>query len=116
VAAVVVGADVVQLLYKGAAYPGLAHIVTVMALGALASALGLAANNGLSAIDRPDVNFKASLFALAVALAVVGALVGPCQVLGAAYGFLAGNVAGAAARCWAFFRLTAAAPGQGGEA
>jgi O-antigen/teichoic acid export membrane protein len=105
-AAVFVGGDdVMALLYHGSQYEGHDHTVAVLALAMLASALGMPASNGLTAVERPDVVFKVSLVAVGLSVALVPFLVAEWGVTGAAYGFLAGNVAGSLGRWIAFTAL-----------
>jgi O-antigen/teichoic acid export membrane protein len=99
----VAGEDVMRLLYHGSQYQGHGHAVAVLALGMLAAALGTPASNALAAVGRPDLVFKAGLFAVGLTVVLVPCLVAGWGVTGAAYGFLAGNLAGSLGR-WAEFR------------
>ena len=76
-----------------------------LALAMLASAVGMPASNGLAAMERPEVIFKIGLFAVALSVVLVPSLVVGWGVVGAAYGFLAGNVAGSVGRWVAFEAL-----------
>jgi len=83
------------LLYRGGAIRGAwAKPSQCWPLAMLAAALGMPASNGLAAVERPDVVFKVGLVAVALSLVLVPCLVLGWGVTGAAYGFLAGNVAG----------------------
>jgi len=101
----VAGEDIMDVLYDGSQYQGHGHAVAVLALAMLATALGMPASNGLAAAERPDVVFKVSLIAVAVSVVLVPALVAAWGLVGAAYGFLAGNVAGSVGRWLAFSTL-----------
>jgi O-antigen/teichoic acid export membrane protein/serine/threonine-protein kinase RIO1 len=99
------GDEVMDLLYDGPQYDGHGHTVAVLALAMLATALGMPASNALTAIERPDAIFKVGLVAVALTAVLVPCLVAGWDVRGAAYGFLAGNMAGAAGRWLAFEAL-----------
>jgi O-antigen/teichoic acid export membrane protein len=96
------GEHVMRFLYPGNEYEGNGHTVTVLALALLASAVGMPASNALESIERPREVFWAGLFAAVLTAALVWSLVAGWGLLGAAYGFLAGNVAGAAGLWVAF--------------
>ncbi|HVS40202.1 MAG TPA: hypothetical protein VMS17_31885 [Gemmataceae bacterium] len=95
------GEAVMALLYRGQ-FGGHGATVTVLALAMLAAALGMPASNGLAAVERPDLIFKAGLVAVALIVVLIPFLVAAWGVPGAAYGFLAGNVVASAGR-WAAF-------------
>jgi O-antigen/teichoic acid export membrane protein len=99
------GEDVMRLLYHGKAYQGHGHTVTVLALALLATSVGMPASSALASIERPRANFWAGLFAAIVTVCLVWWLVVGWGLLGAAYGFLAGNVAGTVGRWVAFLAL-----------
>jgi O-antigen/teichoic acid export membrane protein len=99
------GEDVMRLLYHGKAYQGHGHTVTVLALALLATSVGMPAASALSSIERPRANFWAGLFAAIVTVSLVWWLVVGWSLLGAAYGVLAGNVAGAVGRWVALLAL-----------
>lgn len=96
------------LLYGGSKYAGQGHTVTVLALACLMSAVGMPASNALVALKRPDTTFWAGLIPAVISIVLVWSLVNTWGVIGAAYGFLAGNVAFAAgqwiALLWALSR------------
>jgi O-antigen/teichoic acid export membrane protein len=96
------GEDVMGLLYHGPQYEGHGHAISILALAMLASALGVPASNGLAAVERPDVIFKIGLVAVGLSLLLVPCLVVGWGELGAAYGFLAGNVVGSVGRWIAY--------------
>jgi O-antigen/teichoic acid export membrane protein len=99
------GDDLMALLYRGEHYEGHGHTITVLALAMLAAALGMPASNGLAAIEWPDVIFKVGLVTVLLSVVLVPFLVAGWGVTGAAYGFLAGNVAGSLGRWLAFSAL-----------
>jgi O-antigen/teichoic acid export membrane protein len=99
------GEDILSLLYSGNQYEGHGHAVTILALAMLASALGMPASNGLAAVERPEVIFKIGLVAVGLSVFLGPWLVDSWGVVGAAYGFLAGNVAGSVGRWMAFSAL-----------
>jgi O-antigen/teichoic acid export membrane protein len=66
------------------------------------------ADHGLRAVERPRVNFEASLVSLVVTAAVTLCLLGPYGLVGAAVGLVAGEVAGGLIRWSAFWRFTRA--------
>ena len=86
------GEHVMRLLYHDNEYEGNGQTVTVLA----------PASNALESIERPQEVFWAGLFAVVLTAALVWWLVAGWGLLGAAYGFLAGNVAGAAGLWVAF--------------
>jgi O-antigen/teichoic acid export membrane protein len=98
VAALFIGDDVMTLLYHGSQYEGYGHTVAVLAFATLVSALGMPASNALAAVERPRLIFSSGLVAVGLTVVVVPFLVAYWGVAGAAYGFLAGNLAGAVGR------------------
>jgi O-antigen/teichoic acid export membrane protein len=105
VAIFVGGDELMSVLYHGQLYEGHGHTVEVLALAMLAAALGMPASIGLAALERPEVIFKVGLVAVGLTVVLVPCLVLPWGVTGAAYGFLAGNVAGSVGRWLAFSAL-----------
>lgn len=94
-----------NLLYHGRQYEGHGGTVAVLTLAMLATALGISPNSGLMAVGRSDVVFKLGLLGLGVSVVLVPGLVFPWGLTGAACAFLAGNLAGSAARWLAFLTL-----------
>ncbi len=90
---VLFGGELVQLLY-GNGYADNGHTIALAAAAALASALGHPAGYGLLAMERANVCFSLRVFALSVTFLVTFCLIGPLGVTGAAYGLLAGSLAG----------------------
>jgi O-antigen/teichoic acid export membrane protein len=99
------GEDVMRLLYHGQQYEGHGHTVTVLALAMLASAVGMPAANGLATIERPDAVFRTALFAVVLSVVLMWFMVAEWGLAGAAYGFLAGNLAASVGRWVAFLAL-----------
>jgi O-antigen/teichoic acid export membrane protein len=95
------GGWLLRLIY-GPLYAGQQLTIGLLACASLASAMGMGPNHGLYALERPDVDLKANLLALAVMLVVTASLVGHFQLVGVATGLLAGNAAGTALR-WAVY-------------
>ena len=96
-----IGGEIVSLLY-GSEYAGYRMVIAVLAVAVLGRALGMAAYNGLRAVERPDVNLKTNLLGLAVTVGLCTVLTMQHGVLGAACGLAAGDVAAATLR-WAAF-------------
>jgi O-antigen/teichoic acid export membrane protein len=103
--ALFVADDVMRLLYPGKEYEGQGRAVAVLAVALLASAVGTPASIALASMERA----RAFVWASSVGAAVTGVLVWLLMVewglLGAAYGFLAGNVAGSVGRWVAFLTI-----------
>ncbi len=103
------GGQIVALLF-GSEFAGNGHVVAVLGLSSLVAALGIPAGDGLRAMERPDVNFVASLMGFFVALVGAAVLIVPCKVPGVAYGLLAGTAVASTARCIMAFRIAAPQP------
>ena len=101
-AVVFAGDDVMRLLYPGKDYEGHGHTLTVLAVALLASAIGTPVSNALAVMERPRAIVWASLVGAVLTAVLVWRLTIAWGLAGAAYGFLAGNVAGAVGR-WAAF-------------
>ena len=99
------GKDVMQLLYHGKEYEGQGQTITVLALAALVSAVGLPASIALASMERPRPFVWAGSVGVVVTVVLVWYLMGEWGLVGAAYGFLAGNVAGSVGRWVAFLVL-----------
>jgi O-antigen/teichoic acid export membrane protein len=108
--AIFLGGDtLMSLVYRGPEYDGRGHVVAVLAIAMLPTAAGAPASNALASMERPQAIVWATSAGTAVTLAAIWILSIEWGLLGAAYGFLAGNVAGAAAR-WAAFLIVLARP------
>jgi hypothetical protein len=99
------GEDLMRLLYHGEQYEGHGHTVTVLALAMLASAVGMPASNGLATIERPDAVFRTALFAVVLSVVLIWFMVTEWGLVGAPYGFLAGNLTASVGRWVAFLTL-----------
>ena len=99
------GEDIMRLLYHGKEYEGQGHTVAVLAVALLASAVGFPASNALASMERA----RAIVWASSVGAVITGVLVWLLMVewglVGAAYGFLLGNVAATVGRWVAFLTL-----------
>ena len=99
------GDDAMGLLYPGKGYELHGHTVTVLAVALLASAVGTPASVALASMERP----RAIVWAGAVGVVITGVLVWlltiEWELVGAAYGFLCGNVAATVGRWAAFLSL-----------
>ena len=96
------GERAMLFLFHGSHYEGQGHTLLVLALALLASAVGMPAASALATIERSYAIFWASLIATVATVVPVSLLVLKWGLVGAAYGLLAGNVAGTLAR-WAAF-------------
>jgi O-antigen/teichoic acid export membrane protein len=94
--------DQLLILLYGGDYSGQGRAVAVLALALLASAIGMPASNALAALEHPRTIFWAGLIGAAITVVLVSTLVSAWGVIGAAYGFLAGNIVGSVGRCAAF--------------
>jgi O-antigen/teichoic acid export membrane protein len=103
---IVFGGRLAGLLF-GSGFAVHGDIIALLSLGVLATALGIPSGDGLRVTERADVNFKAALIGLSVTLTLTASLVFRFGVLGAATGLLAGCSVSSAAKCAAFFTLTA---------
>jgi O-antigen/teichoic acid export membrane protein len=99
------GEDVMRLLYHGKEYAGHGHTVMVLALAQLASALGMPATFSMQSMERPQAIVLASSVGAVFTVVLVWSLMIEWGLLGAAYGFLAGNIAGTMGRWIAFLAL-----------
>jgi O-antigen/teichoic acid export membrane protein len=100
------GEAAMRLLYSGKVYQGHGHTVTVLALALLATSVGMPAGSALSSIKCPRANFWAGLLGAVVTVCLVPWFVVGWSLLGAAYGFLGGNVVASAGRWVVFLTLT----------
>jgi O-antigen/teichoic acid export membrane protein len=99
------GEGVLRLLYHGDPYVGHGHTLLILALAMLLMAIGMPAGGALSSMQRPREVFWTGLFGAVVTILLVWQLAAEHDVLGAAYGFLAGNAARSAARLVVFVAL-----------
>jgi O-antigen/teichoic acid export membrane protein len=99
------GENLMGLLYHSKEYAGHGQTVMVLALAQLASALGMPATNALQAMERPQAIVWASSGGAVLTVVLVWCLMIDWGLSGAAYGFLAGNAAGAVGRWVALLTL-----------
>jgi O-antigen/teichoic acid export membrane protein len=105
---ILVGGDtLMRAVYHGPEYGGQGHVVTVLAIAMMITATGAPASNALASMERPQAIVLATSVGTAVTVVAVWILSIECGLVGAAYGFLAGNVTGAAARWIAFLAVLA---------
>jgi O-antigen/teichoic acid export membrane protein len=108
--AILFGGDMLMyVVYHEPEYGGQGHVVTVLAVAMMVTAAGAPASNALASMERPQAIVLATSVGTAVTLAAIWILSVEWGLLGAAFGFLAGSVAGAAAR-WAAFLIVLARP------
>jgi O-antigen/teichoic acid export membrane protein len=106
--AILFGGDLLmRLVYHEPEYGGQGHVVAVLAVAMMVAAAGAPASNALASMERPQAIVLAASVGTAVSLAAIWILSVEWGLLGAAYGFLVGNVAGAAARWAAFLTVLA---------
>lgn len=106
--AIFVGGDtLMRIVYHGPEYGGRSHVVTILAVAVMAGAAGAPASNALASMKRPQVIVLATSVGTMVTLVAIWILSIKWGLVGAALGFLAGNVAGSAARWVAFLAVLA---------
>jgi len=99
VVALLFGEQIAVLVF-GAQFAGAGPIVGVLSLSVLATSAGVAAGNGLWAMERPSANFVADLASLLVVIGATVAFVPRFGPLGAAIATLAGTSTDAVVRLW----------------
>ncbi|QDT14144.1 oligosaccharide flippase family protein [Alienimonas californiensis] len=102
------GGTLLRQIY-GAEFAGAGSAIRVLGLAPLAWSFIVAFEAGLSAIDRPDLSFRAILVGLIVTAAGAAALSGPFGPAGAAAGLALGAAVSAAVLAFDFLRLTSIA-------
>jgi len=90
----------IALLVFGPQFAGAGPIIGVLSLSVLANSAGVAAGNGLWAMERPSANFVADLVSLLVVIGATIVLVPRFGPLGAAISTLAGTSTDAVVRLW----------------
>jgi O-antigen/teichoic acid export membrane protein len=86
------------LIVYGAKYHGAGPIIAVLSAATLLDALGLTANNGLWAIDRPAANVPSDIVQTIVTLGMALWFVLPLGPLGIAIAMVIGRTVGATVR------------------
>jgi O-antigen/teichoic acid export membrane protein len=102
VAVVIAGDTVIRMLYPGPEFEGQGQILAVLAAALLASSLGMPATNALASMERAREFFWTVSFTAVLMTLFVWRLTSAWGLTGAAYGFLLGNMIGAAVR-WTTF-------------
>jgi len=87
----------------GAKYQAAGPIIGVLSIATILDGLGLTANNGLWAIDRPAANFPADIAQLIFTLGAALWLVFPFGAMGIAVAIVVGRAAGTSVR-WIVLR------------
>ena len=95
----------ILVLVFGPEFSELGPTLAVLAFALLASIVGMGPDNGLRAIERPDVNFVASLIGLGVSVIAAGVMIPWWGILGGAGGLLIGTFIAAGVRCFVFARI-----------
>jgi O-antigen/teichoic acid export membrane protein/tRNA A-37 threonylcarbamoyl transferase component Bud32 len=104
--AVMLGGELaIGLLFHGQGYSGHGHIITVLAVGVMMAAVGSTASNALACMERPRAIVWAALVGAVLTIVLVWSSARAWGLIGAAYGLLGGNAAGALARWFAFFAV-----------
>jgi O-antigen/teichoic acid export membrane protein len=98
----VAGEPAMRLLFPAMAYEGIGRILEVLALAALASAVGVPASIALAGADRARAVAAVMVATAVLNVVLVWALITQWGLLGAAYGVLASEIVGSAGR-WAVF-------------
>jgi O-antigen/teichoic acid export membrane protein len=102
----VAGGWLVSMLYAGSEFAGRGHLVSVLALKMSVNAISVPLSHGLRAMNRPDLNFRATAASLLVTV-VAGLLLVPTYgVLLGAYAMLLGALSGIALRILLFAQLS----------
>ena len=102
-AVLVAGDTTLRFLYQGNEFEGLGHTLTVLIVGMSVGALALPPSNALAVMERGRAIFITGILAAALTVVFVTLFTIRWGLLGAASGWLAGNVAGAVGRWVAFF-------------
>jgi O-antigen/teichoic acid export membrane protein len=89
--ALALGSEYVIGFFFGDAFTGQQAAVTVFAVATVIEAIGVPADAGLWAIERPNVGFYVNLVSLVAALVVAVLLIPSLGVLGAIWGLAVGK-------------------------
>ena len=101
------GEDFIRLLYHGKEYEAQGQTVSVLAVALLVSSIGIPASNALASMERPIAIVLASSVGALLTAILIWRLVVEWGLVGAAYGFLLGNVVATVGRWVAFLTLVA---------
>lgn len=94
-----------RFLFPAITYPGLGHILPVLAVAALASAIGVPASTALASADRARAVAGVMAATAALTVVLVWVLMTGWGLLGAAYALLVAEVVGSLGRWGAFLAL-----------
>ncbi len=100
----VVGNTILVVVF-GTEYAPFGSVITVLAIALLISIIGMGADNGLRALERPNVNFAASLAGLVVTGFTAAVLIHAWGALGGAVGLVLGSLTTSGIRCISFSLL-----------
>ena len=103
------GENVMRFLYHSEEYGGHGHTVTVLAFAMLASAVGMPASYAMGSMERPHATVGIGMVGAVLTVVLVGWLMASWGLLGAAYGFLSGNVIRSVGLWVAFLSLSSRA-------
>jgi O-antigen/teichoic acid export membrane protein len=96
------GDKLMTLVFHSVTYTGYSHTLLVLALGMLASALGMPASNALAGLGHPHTIFWARLLGAVTSVALSWWLATEFGVLGAGYAFTVGQMVSTIGRWLAF--------------
>ncbi len=99
------GEHVMRFLFHGKEFEGHGQTLFVLTLAMSSGTLGAAASTGLVTMERPRPVIMVVMVEAVVTMALVWVLMNKWDLLGAAYGMLAGNMTGAVGRWIGFYAL-----------
>tara|TARA_R110002049_G_scaffold27321_2_gene93956 strand:- start:9830 stop:11152 length:1323 start_codon:yes stop_codon:yes gene_type:complete len=102
VAVVVLFGDIAMIKLYGDAFAGNGRTISILGIGALATAIGVSSNHGLRALERPELNFAASLVGLTSGVVAAIVLIPSLGVAGAASGYAVSCIVTSLARLLSF--------------
>lgn len=97
-----IGDDLMGLLYRGREYEGHGSVVAILAFANLAAALGMPASNALASMERPRAILAVGTMSAVLTVGLVWWWMVAWGLIGAACGLLTGSTLGAAG-LWASF-------------
>jgi O-antigen/teichoic acid export membrane protein len=102
----VAGESVMYFLFPGDEYRGHGAVLSVLALALLATAIGMPASNALASMERPRAIVVVGGLGAAATVVLTAIFMSGFGLIGAAYGYLAGCMIGAAGRWVAFLSVS----------
>jgi O-antigen/teichoic acid export membrane protein len=108
------GEYLIGAIYSFESLDGVQEIVLLLALANFFGVVSFAIDNGLMVINRPDVNFAASIVGLIVTLFLAIVLTPSFGVIGTAMGVMIGILSGSLYQVVAFIRLVGGPAGTFG--